>query len=53
MASTESEPETRAGNQQAMLASQRNKDANKTAVKTGYFPLGYKDGFTQWVSGQP
>jgi cardiolipin-specific phospholipase len=33
--------------QQPMLASQRAK-ANQEQVKRGYFPLGYKAGFSQW-----
>ena len=42
-------------NQQGMLASQRAKaenvptEANRTGRFTGYFPLGYKEGFSQWV----
>lgn len=42
-------------NQQGMLASQRLKasnaptEANRTGRFTGYFPLGYKEGFSQWV----
>jgi hypothetical protein len=42
--------------QQPMLASQRAKEqsrapteANRTGRFTGYFPLGYKEGFSQWV----
>ena len=42
-------------NQQGMLASQRAKaenvptEANRTGRFTGYFPLGYKEGFSQWA----
>ena len=42
--------------QQPMLASQRAKqsntptETNRTAKFEGYFPLGYKEGFSQWVS---
>ena len=42
-------------NQQGMLASQRLKtsnvptEANRTGRFSGYFPLGYKEGFSQWV----
>lgn len=35
-----------------MLASQRKdtpSEATRTAGKPGYFPLGYKEGFSQWV----
>lgn len=41
--------------QQSPLASQRAKqsstpsESNRTARFTGYFPLGYKEGFSQWV----
>ena len=35
---------------QAMLASQRAREAGQKAPKSGYFPLGYKEGFGQWVS---
>lgn len=40
------------GGQRPMLASQRKdtpSEATRTAGKTGYFPLGYKEGFSQWV----
>ena len=42
--------------QQSPLASQRAKqsntpsEANRTGRMSGYFPLGYKEGFSQWVS---
>ena len=53
MASSDAEAEVRNRGQQPMLASQRAKDtpseATRTAGKTGYFPLGYKEGFNQWV----
>ena len=41
--------------QQPMLASQRAKqnraaaEENQTAKRGGFFPLGYKEGFSQWV----
>lgn len=41
--------------QQGMLASQRAKaekvptEANRTGRFSGYFPLGYKEGFSQWA----
>ena len=41
--------------QQSPLASQRAEqssgptEANRTGRFTGYFPLGYKEGFSQWV----
>ena len=41
--------------QQSPLASQRAKEggqAKRTGRFTGYFPLGYKEGFSQWV-GRP
>jgi hypothetical protein len=43
--------DTESGGQRPMLASQRkdtSSDANKTG-KPAYFPLGYKEGFSQWV----
>ena len=42
-----------------MLASQRDKqsntptEANRTGRFTGYFPLGYKEGFSQWWANVP
>lgn len=43
-------------NQQPMLASQRHKAGNNTPIEGkrtgksgGYFTLGYKEGFSQWV----
>lgn len=47
----------RARNQQPVLGSQRAKaqakstptEANRTGRVSGYFPLGYKEGFSQWV----
>lgn len=56
MASTESDPDIRNRSQQSPLASQRAKHptaptGNPPAVKGGYFPLGYKEGFSQWVCG--
>ncbi|KUJ16806.1 alpha/beta-hydrolase [Mollisia scopiformis] len=45
-ASTNSDSSAGRG-QQAMLASQRAK-ANNEAKKAGYFPLGYKEGISQW-----
>ena len=45
----------RSRGQQSPLASQRAKqssaptEANRTGRFTGYFPLGYKEGFSQWV----
>lgn len=48
--------EVRSRNQQPMLASQRHKagnntptEANRTGKFGGYFTLGYKEGFSQWV----
>ncbi|TAQ91030.1 Carboxylesterase [Chlorociboria aeruginascens] len=41
--STNPDPHADAERRQAMLASQRNE-----ARKSGYFPLGYKAGFSQW-----
>jgi hypothetical protein len=41
--------------QQSPLASQRAKEtgqAKRTGRFTGYFPLGYKEGFSQWVRRQ-
>lgn len=41
--------------QESPLASQRQKqrnapsESNRTGKFVGYFPLGYKDGFSQWV----
>jgi cardiolipin-specific phospholipase len=43
--------DTESGGQRPMLASQRkdtSSDANKTG-KPAYFPLGYKEGFSQWA----
>jgi cardiolipin-specific phospholipase len=43
--------DTESGGQRPMLASQRkdtSSDSNKTG-KPAYFPLGYKEGFSQWV----
>ena len=46
--------------QQSPLASQRAKkantptEANRTGrISAGYFPLGYKEGFNQWVGQLP
>ena len=45
----------RSRGQQSPLASQRAKqgsgpqEGNRTGRFTGYFPLGYKEGFSQWV----
>ena len=41
------DPKVRA--QRSPLASQRDREAGSRAGG-GYFPLGYKDGFSQWVS---
>jgi len=44
--------DTESGGQRPMLASQRKdtpSEATRTAGKPGYFPLGYKEGFSQWV----
>ncbi len=58
MASTTSgsQDDLRAGQQKPMLASQRAKleqtgpsEANRTGKVGGYFTLGYKEGFQQWV----
>jgi len=49
MASSDSE----SAGQRPMLASQRKdtpSEATRTQGKAGYFPLGYKEGFSQWVS---
>ncbi|CZR62282.1 probable abhydrolase domain-containing protein 5 [Phialocephala subalpina] len=46
-ASTSSDPSA-GRSQQAMLASQRAKANNEAAKKAGYFPLGYKEGISQW-----
>ena len=49
----------RISKQQPILASQRAKqsntptEANRTAKFGGYFPLGYKEGFSQWVRNGP
>ncbi|KAG9984470.1 alpha/beta-hydrolase, partial [Aureobasidium melanogenum] len=46
--------DTEGGGQRPMLASQRKdtpSEATRTAAKTGYFPLGYKEGFSQWWAG--
>jgi len=54
MASTDSESDISQRTQQSPLASQRAKQQQsngRTAVKSGYFPLGYKDGFSQWWAG--
>lgn len=52
MSSTESDPEVRSRNQQPMLASQRaNQDQTKPQGRPTYFPLGYKEGFSQWWAG--
>ena len=50
-----SEDDYASRSQQSPLASQRDRKANtpsevnRTARFKGYFPLGYKDGFSQWV----
>ena len=58
-AATESgDDEYKARRQQSMLASQRQKasdnstptEANRRGQFGGYFPLGYKEGFQQWVT---
>lgn len=44
--------DTESGGQRPMLASQRKdtpSEATRTQGKAGYFPLGYKEGFSQWV----
>ncbi|GAB7348994.1 hypothetical protein MBLNU459_g7973t1 [Dothideomycetes sp. NU459] len=55
MASAESDSGVRDRSQQSPLASQRAKHSNppngQPPVKSGYFPLGYKDGFSQWWAG--
>jgi cardiolipin-specific phospholipase len=40
--------DTESAGQKPMLASQR-KDPSTDTGKPAYFPLGYKDGFSQWV----
>jgi cardiolipin-specific phospholipase len=51
-----SDDDFRTRGQQSPLASQRAKqsndhsEANETGRISGYFPLGYKEGFSQWVS---
>jgi hypothetical protein len=54
--SSASSDDVRPRGQQPMLASQRAKEqtnassaASRTSRFTGYFPLGYKEGFSQWV----
>ena len=48
--------ELRSRSQQSPLASQRAKnaktptEANRTGRFGGYFPLGYKEAYSQWVS---
>ncbi|KAL1305335.1 hypothetical protein AAFC00_002233 [Neodothiora populina] len=55
MASADSDSEYRGRTQQPMLASQRakadNPDGAKSLPKSAYFPLGYKEGFSQWWAG--
>ncbi|THY71880.1 alpha/beta-hydrolase [Aureobasidium pullulans] len=46
--------DTESGGQRPMLASQRKdtpSEATRTQGKAGYFPLGYKEGFSQWWAG--
>lgn len=58
MATSASDDESvRTRTQQSPLASQRAKqqasaaaEASRTGRSPGYFPLGYKEGFSQWVS---
>ena len=57
MAATESDPETHQHKQQPMLARHRQQQQDSTstdgapaAPKPGFFPLGYKEGWSQWVS---
>ena len=54
-AANSNDDDLRSRSQQPVLASQRAKangtptEANRTARFSGYFPLGYKEGFSQWV----
>ena len=56
-ATSTSNDDYRSKGQQSPLASQRAKqgsqptEGNRTAKFNGYFPLGYKAGFSQWVCG--
>ncbi|KAI9710833.1 MAG: hypothetical protein M1828_002031 [Chrysothrix sp. TS-e1954] len=36
------------GQKQSMLASQRAKEAGEKQPRSAYFPMGYKEGFSQW-----
>lgn len=47
-ANSDGDPASRT--QQSPLASQRAKQQGAPQTKRGYFPLGYKEGFSQWVS---
>ena len=55
----DSDDDFRSRGQQPVLASQRAKqnntptEANRTGKVGGYFPLGYKDAISQWVSNEP
>jgi len=48
---SESSPDLHASSQKPMLARHRDQDDSSTSAQPqnkGYFPLGYKDGFSQW-----
>ncbi|KAK3112953.1 hypothetical protein LTR53_010238, partial [Teratosphaeriaceae sp. CCFEE 6253] len=55
MATTESDAQAREGGGKPMLARHRAKEEaeaqGQQAPKSGYFPLGYKDGLSQWWAG--
>ena len=49
----DSDGEYQAPSQRSPLARQRAKQAGETTKRSGYFPLGYKQGFSQWWNALP